>query len=305
MAFRTWLYLCRLGFKNLWHNRVYTAATVLTMSSCIFLFGICYLAAVNLDSALKKTEEDVYVAVFFEEDVTPERVEEVGGLIRNRPEVLKTAYTSSEDAWSSFKQDYFEDGEVLDGIFEGDNPLAASNHYQVYIDGIEQQESFVTYVRDLEGVRKVTHSADTVFALLRIKKVVFRVVAGSTVLFMLISILLIHNALSVGIEAQKEKTRVMRLMGAQESFLKIPFLVESFVMAILGMCIPLFLLYACYSWGQDMVAAGLALYGGAFQFLPAGEVFPRLAVTSVLLGMVMGAVGGWSVMGKLKRSTSV
>ena len=59
----------------------------------------------------------------------------------------------------------------LDGIFEGDNPLAASNHYQVYIDGIEQQESFVTYVRDLEGVRKVTHSADTVFALLRIKKV--------------------------------------------------------------------------------------------------------------------------------------
>ncbi len=304
MAFRTWLYLCRLGFKNLWHNRVYTAASVLTMSSCIFLFGICYLTVMNLDSALKKTEEDVYVAVFFEENVTPDRVEEVGGLIRNRPEVLKTTYTSSDEAWSSFKQDYFEDGEVLDGIFEGDNPLAASNHYQVYIDGIDQQEAFVSYVRELEGVRKVTHSADTVYALLRIRKMVFRIVAGSTVIFMLISILLIHNALSVGIEAQKEKIRVMKLMGAQEGFIKIPFLVESFVMAILGMCIPLFFLYACYNWGQDMVAAGLELYGGTFQFLPAGEVFPELALTSVLLGMATGAVGGWSVMGRLKRSAA-
>ena len=43
MAVRTWLYLCRLGFKNLWHNKVYTAASVLTMAACIFLFGIFIL----------------------------------------------------------------------------------------------------------------------------------------------------------------------------------------------------------------------------------------------------------------------
>ena len=56
MGIRTLLYLFRLGLKNLWHHRVYTAASVITMSACIFLFGLFYLAAANVDSMVKKTE---------------------------------------------------------------------------------------------------------------------------------------------------------------------------------------------------------------------------------------------------------
>lgn len=301
MAFRTWLYLCRLGFKNLWHNKVYTAASVLTMAACIFLFGIFYIAVLNLDGVLQKTEEEVYVAVFFEETVAPERVEEIGGLIRKRPEVVRTVYTSADDAWEGFRNDYFKDGEVLDGIFDGDNLLAASNHYQVYIGGIEQQEGFVEYVKSLEGVRKVTHSADTVRALLRIKTVISRLIAGSAAILLLISILLIHNTLSVGIESQKGKTRVMRLMGAREEFISVPFLVEGLVMGLAGMCIPLFLLFAGYRWGLELVAAGLNLYGGAVSLLPPSEVFPKLTLASVFLGLATGIAGGCSVMGKLKK----
>ena len=55
MGIRTLLYLFRLGLKNLWHHRVYTAASIITMSACIFLFGLFYLAAANVDSMVKKT----------------------------------------------------------------------------------------------------------------------------------------------------------------------------------------------------------------------------------------------------------
>ena len=89
------------------------------MAACIFLFGIFYIAVLNLDGVLQKTEEEVYVAVFFEDTVSPERVEEIGGLIRERPEVVKTVYTSADDAWEGFRNDYFKDGELLDGIFDG------------------------------------------------------------------------------------------------------------------------------------------------------------------------------------------
>ena len=53
MGIRTLLYLFRLGLKNLWHHRVYTAASVITMSACIFLFGLFYLAAANVDSIMR------------------------------------------------------------------------------------------------------------------------------------------------------------------------------------------------------------------------------------------------------------
>ena len=92
MRVRTLLYLCRLGLKNLWHNRVYSAASIITMSACIFLFGIFYLAVANVDALVQKTERDVYVSVFFDEDVLPGRVDEVGKLIQDRPEVLRTVY---------------------------------------------------------------------------------------------------------------------------------------------------------------------------------------------------------------------
>ena len=157
------------------------------------------------------------------------------------------------------------------------------------------------YVKSLEGVRKVTHSADTVRALLRIKTVISRLIAGSAAILLLISSLLIHNTLSVGIESQKGKTRVMRLMGAREEFIRVPFLVEGLVMGLAGMCIPLFLLFAGYRWGLELVAAGLNLYGGAVSLLPPSEVFPKLTLASVLLGLATGVAGGCSVMGKLKK----
>ena len=154
MRARTFLYLFKLGIKNLWYHRVYTAASVITMSACIFLFGIFYLAVANVDSVVRQTEQDVYVSVFFDEGIAPQKVEEAGGMIQGRPEVLRTVYVSAEEAWSGFKEDYYGSGEALDGIFEEDNPLKASGNYQVYIDGMGNQEEFVRFAMGLEGCGK-------------------------------------------------------------------------------------------------------------------------------------------------------
>ena len=301
MDVRTCMYLFRLGLRNLWHHRVYTAASVITMSACIFLFGIFYLAVANVDSVVKGTEQNVYVSVFFDEGADPQQVEDVGHLIQDRPEVLRTVYVSADEAWSGFKEEYYGNTEVLDGIFEGDNPLAASGNYQVYIDGIGNQEEFVRFAQGLSGVRRVTHSADTIQALLKLRAVFSRLIAGSAFVMVFISTLLIHNALAVGIEAQKEKTRVMRLMGAREGFVKVPFMVEGLVMGIAGVCIPLGLLLVSYRWGMRLAAQALGIYGGSIGLLGEQAVFPGLVRACALLGLFTGTVGGMSVMGKLRK----
>ena len=161
------------------------------------------------------------------------------------------------------------------------------------------------YAEGLEGVRKTTHSADTVMALLRLRQGAARLITGSAVLLVLISVLLIHNTLSVGIEAQKEKTRVMRLMGAREGFVKIPFMAEAVVMGAAGVVIPLILLFWLYRWGLALAVAGLdgmgSLGGLEGGLLTEAQVFPGLVRASVLLGIFTGVAGGLSVMGKLKR----
>ena len=109
MSFRNFIYLIRLGFKNIWNNKVYAAAAVMAMSSSIFLFGIFYIAMVNINSAVRNVERDVAVSVFFQEGVTEERVEELGALIRGREEVTNTIYISEDEAWDSFRTDFLSD----------------------------------------------------------------------------------------------------------------------------------------------------------------------------------------------------
>lgn len=301
MSGKTWLYLCRTGIGNLRRHKVYTAAAVVTMSVCIFLFGIFYLVIANMDSAFMKTEREVYVAVFFEENVRPERIDEVGAMIRERPEVLRTSYVSPDEAWEVFQEDFFDDKAMLEGIFEDDNPLAASGNFQVYIDSAGHQQDFVNFVTGLEGVRKAAYSSDTAAAILHVRDVASRLVAGSMVLFFIISVLLIHTTLAVGIDAQKEKTRVLRLMGAKEAFIRIPFLIEGILMGAGGICIPLVLLYAGYYWGLGWTAAVLAPSGEALALLPPAAVFPKLVHAALAMGIGAGTAGGVSVMGKFKK----
>ena len=117
MSFRNFIYLIRLGLKNVWNNKVYAAAAVMSMAACIFLFGIFYIAMVNINSAVRNVEKDVAVSVFFEEGISEERVEELGEEIRGREEVTNTVYISEDEAWDSFREDFLDSEELREGIF--------------------------------------------------------------------------------------------------------------------------------------------------------------------------------------------
>ncbi len=300
MNFRNFIYLIRLGLKNVWNNKVYAAAAVMSMAACIFLFGIFYIAMVNINSAVRNVEKDVAVSVFFEEGISEERVEELGEEIRGREEVTNTVYISEDEAWDSFREDFLDSEELREGIFEGDNPLAGCDSYEVYINDISRQEEFVAYVKSLEGVGMVTHSSEVVNALIRLKERITGIGAGCLFVLILLSVLLIRSTLLVTVASQKDKVRVMRLIGAREDFIRIPFIVEGLVLGIAGMCIPIALLYATYVYGIRFVDVHFGLFGAPLKLLPAGQVMPELIQASVALGVLTGIIGSIAVMGRLK-----
>ena len=146
MSFRNFIYLIRLGLKNVWNNKAYAAAAVMSMAACIFLFGIFYIAMVNINSAVRNVEKDVAVSVFLRKGFRRKS----GGAGRRdmgREEVTNTVYISEDEAWDSFREDFLDSEELREGIFEGDNPLAGCDSYEVYINDISRQEEFVAYVK--------------------------------------------------------------------------------------------------------------------------------------------------------------
>ena len=304
MGIKTYRYLLLMGLKNLWKNKVYSMSTVVTMSVCIFLFSLFYATALNVDSAVQKTEEQISVLIFFEPGVTDQRIEEIGELIRQRPEVKETVYISAEDAWADFQSSVFPEEANLKGILNEDNPLENSDNYEVYLNRIKDQPSFVEFAEGLEGVRSVKHSTDAVNALVKLENVITSVVMGMTGLLIIISAVLIRNTLVVGIEAQREKTRVMRLMGAREAFVRIPFILEGIVMGLIGVAVPLAVFWFSYRWGADFMSKEFHLFQDGIRLIPLGRLYPRMVRACVLLGAGVGVTGSLFAMHKLKDKKS-
>ena len=99
MRISTFFYTIKQGLKNIWKNKMFSLASIATMTACIFLFGLFYTIVTNFQSMVKDAESGVAVTVFFDEDITQDRIDEIGRSIEARPEVSEIEFVSGEEAW--------------------------------------------------------------------------------------------------------------------------------------------------------------------------------------------------------------
>ena len=175
------------GIKNIGRNKMFSLASIATMSACIFMFGLFFSIIINFQNIVKSAEEGVAITVLFDEGLEQSRIQEIGRLIKNRKEVSDIKYISGEEAWDDFKTKYFgESAELAEGF--ADNPLVNSDNYQVHMEDVEGQQALVEYVEGLEGVRKVNKS-DTVA----------KTLSGANKLILYVSVAIIGILLAISI----------------------------------------------------------------------------------------------------------
>lgn len=133
MRISTFGYVGKQGVKNIWRNKMFSLASIATMSACIFLFGLFFSIIVNFQHIIKTAEEGVAITVFFEEDATDSEKKAIGKALEARKDVAEVKYISAEEAWEEFQKQYFADNPELAEGFKNDNPLASSDNYEVYM----------------------------------------------------------------------------------------------------------------------------------------------------------------------------
>ena len=268
-------YTLKQGIKNIKRNFMFSIASIITMAACIFLFGIFFSIVNNVNTLAHKVEEDVPITVLFNEGTTQEQMDAVGELIRQRPEVSKIEFESGDEAWEKMKQEYFgDDSEAADG-FKDDNPLANSSNYRVYMNNIEKQSELVAYIKTLDNVREVNVSVAVI------------------VILLLIAIFLISNTISVGITVRKDEIGIMKYIGATDSFVRAPFLLEGMILGLIGAGIPLIILYFCYNNVVTYVYTKFSVLLGVVDFIPVGQIYQTLVPVALALGIGIGLVGSF------------
>lgn len=316
MRISTFGYVGKQGVKNIWRNKMFSLASIATMSACIFLFGLFFSILVNFQYIIKSAEEGVAITVLFNDDATEEQKKEIGEQLESRDDVSEVKYVSADDAWAEFQKDYFGDNPELAEGFKDDNPLAHSDNYEVYMKTVKgddkdliakskslsaTQQDLVKFAQSLDGVRQVNKSDVVANTLSSVNMLVAYVSIAIIAILLGVSIFLISNTVTTGITVRKEEIAIMKYIGAKDFVVRSPFVIEGLIIGLFGAVIPLALLYFLYDKAVVYIMEKFSILKNIITFLPVGNVYIYLLPIGLAMGIGIGFLGSYFTVRKHLR----
>ena len=271
---------------------MFSLASILTMATCIFMFGIFFSIVRNVSYLARRVETEVPITVFFEEGTTAKQMSKIGKLIEAREEVDHMEFESAEEAWEKMKEEYFQGSDAAEG-FKDDNPLINSSNYRIYVKDITTQNALVSYIESLDHVREVNRAEQAANTLGNINRIVSYISVGIISLLLLIAVFLISNTISVGITVRAEEIGIMKYIGATDSLVRAPFLLEGMILGLVGAAVPLTILYFLYQRAVRAILTRFSVLSSSVEFIPVGTIYQTLIPVGLILGLGIGLLGSF------------
>ncbi|MCD8117921.1 MAG: permease-like cell division protein FtsX [Lachnospiraceae bacterium] len=279
------------GLKNIRRNKMFSFASICTIAACIFLLGMFYAIVVNVQHIVQNVEEQVGITTFFDEGITDEEIENLKAAIEANDIVESVTYISAEEAWENYKAEYFASAPELAEGYADDNPLADSASFEIYLNDISYQEEFVEYLEGLDGIRQVNASATSAEFLTEFGQIVGYVSAAIIAILLGVGIFLISNTVMIGISVRRDEIHIMKLVGATDSYVRAPFLIEGVVIGMLGALPALLIVYVLYGRVTNYILAQFEGVTTLLTMLPVSQIFKVLIPMALLIGAGIGYVG--------------
>lgn len=302
--FGTFFYGIGQGLKNIRRNRLFSLASIATMAACLFLFGVFYSVIANFRSVLSEAEQRVGITVFFNAGISNEEISSIGTKIKTRAEVAEIELTTAEQAWENYKQSGLS-AELIE-TFGNDNPLADSASYTVFLNDVDMQESLVKFIKAIPGVRKVNEKRDVSKSISGLNKIL-TVIAVAIILILLgVAVFLINITISTGVTVRSREISIMKLIGATDHFIRIPYIVEGILIGFIGALIPVVILQFCYGWIISALQGNFSTLLTNASFVETKDIMVVLSPVSLIMGISIGFIGSNMALGRqLKKIDSV
>ena len=278
------------GLVNICRHIWFSLASTAIISACIFLFCVFFSVITNIEYMVRTAESTMGITVFFDENLTEDEIKDIGAKIESDKSgmIKEIKFVSAEEAWDSFKTEYFGEDEALSEGFVDDNPLAGSSSYEIRLNNITDQDGMVAYLQSIDGVRKVNYSNSAATGLASFNKILGLLFGVLIAMLLAVAVFLISNTISVAAEFRKNENRIMRLIGATNFMIRAPFVVEGTILGFVGAAIPLGVMLFVYRQTVEYVTNRFELLSGIIQFLPLGTFYPMMAAIALALGGGLG-----------------
>ena len=280
-------YLLGEGFRNVFHNKKSSGASLAIMCATMLIFGIFFMIIENINSAVKTIELQQGMQVFIQKDASDEQISQIGEQIKAINGVNTIKFVSKEDALN-YNREKLGNPALFVG-YDEENPFKAS--YLVTLTDLKLSSEVQENIYKLDNIASITSQDNTINNLVKIAngiKIVSIVVLS---LLVIISIFIIANTIKLTVHARRKEISIMKYVGATDSFIRWPFIIEGIIIGIIAAIISLAILGLAYNLIISKLGNSAVLAKIGMSLLSFANISTLLVIVYLVLGIGIGALG--------------
>ena len=280
-------YLIGEGFSNVFKNKKSTMASIIIMCATMIIFGLFLIIGENVNHFVDNLKLQQGFQVFMKEDATQEEMDKVKEDIRALDGISTIEFVSKEQGLNTMKEKLKDEKGVLDGF----NVQKIKASYIVKVTDLERSKTIQSEVEKIDNVVKITNSNETAMKLISIAKVI-RIATGVILLLLIIiSTFIISNTIKLTVHSRRKEISIMKYVGATNSFIRWPFIVEGIVIGIISSIISIIIVGGTYNIITTKMAESDFVRVMGMNLVGLNEMLVSIIAVYLILGIGIGTVG--------------
>ena len=281
-------YLIKEGFHGIFLHGFMSFAAICVTIACLLIVGSFSILAYNLDVMVDNLNKTSEIMVYVDSSLSDAEARSIGTIINQLDNVQKSVFVSREEALDNFISDH-DNNAAFNGVQSQD----LRHRYVVTLEDNALMEQTDNLLKNIPGVAKTNAAYELAQGFTTIQSVLNVVSIALIAMLLVISLLIISNTIKLAMYDRKDEIAIMKMVGATNSFIRLPFIVEGFTLGMIGAILAFGLEWVLYDALVERINTVDALR--LFTFVPfTGDLMVPMLITFGAAGLFVGIVGSWT-----------
>ena len=280
-------YLLKEGIRGIFQHGFMSFAAVCVTVACLVIVGSFSILAYNLDVMVEELNQTSEILVYVESSLSDAEAKSIGTKINMLDNVLQSTFVSREEAL----QDFINDHEG-DSAFSGVQATDLRHRFIVTLEDNTLMQQTDNHLKQIPGVAKTNAAYELAEGFSTIQSVLHMVSYAIIAVLLIVSLLIISNTVKLAMYDRKDEIAIMKMVGATNGFIRMPFVVEGFTLGMVGAILAFGLEWAMYDTLIRRISQVDSLQ--LFTFVAFQELLIPMIITFGAAGMFVGFVGSWT-----------
>jgi cell division transport system permease protein len=279
------------GFQHFRRNGWLSFAVISILSLTLLIISTLIVLSIAANIIIQSVQDKVDVSVYFKSDIPETRILEFRSTVLQYKEVKSADYVSKNKALDEFKAKNADNPVITQSIEAiGDNPLNASVNIKAVTP--DKYDSIATSIQKSaykDDISRINYAKNKIVIerLNNVLSTTRKIGATLAIIFSLIAVLITFNAIRITIYAHRQEIEIMRLVGASNPYIRMPFIFEGIIYGAISAIVVMIFLFPLIRFAAPYIAGAVSIKDVLNNFM---HYFWLIFLTQVLVGIALGTI---------------